>query len=694
MTTHSLPYAATSTPCNGSAPSRSSTLAVRTLIALAAITATAILPACESTPQRPRTVTPIVRDVPSVLRGTIGAEAEIVGTRPMVVSGYGLVVGVNGTGGGILNERVAATMEREMQLKGISKATDFPAGSRLAGKTPRQLLRDPDVAVVLVQAAIAPGSPVGATFDIYVRALNATSLEGGMLWTTDLTIGDAAPIGGFKTRNIATARGPIFLNPFAEPGREDSGISRQVGRVLEGGVVTQPLQLIIQMDNVSFDRARAISTAINSRFPEVPGDDGPAARGRSGGNMETGEGGRIALAVPGSWRDKPAEFLNLVRSLQIDQMFPEEYARRYVDALQKQPALSSDIAWCLEAVGPKALPFVRGMYDYAEIVPRMAALRSGARLNDPTASDALRDLALNGSGPVRTEAIELLAKIDGGPTIDVALRQLLLEKELTVRASAYEALAARAVAANVSRRIRIQQAAIANNPRAVPQPLTALEELARLEFPGGTIQGISREVVSGKFIMDIVPYGEPMVYITQQGRPRVVVFGASPKLDTSVLVSTWSDRLMVDTAEDGKKIRIYYRDYKTDVVTKHTMLPDLAEFIRFLAHESTPSDPHPGLGLEYSEVVGALYAIHQARGMDATFTTERDKLLAQILEAQAGAELSERPEGEADRERLSVFKKPDAPIRLPSPGDRGPMRPQLEEITPVVPDPNAAPKAQ
>lgn len=688
MMTQPTPSAVCSAPCHGPAHSRKLTAAACAL--LAGTLACTLLPACESTPQRPRSVTPIVRDVPSVLRGTIGAEAEIVGTRPIIVSGYGLVVGVNGTGGGILNERIAATMEREMQLKGISKATDFPAGSRLNGKTPRQLLRDPDVAVVLVQAAIAPGSPVGAMFDVYVRALNATSLEGGTLWSTDLTIGDATPLGGFKTRNIATARGPIFLNPFAEPGKEDSGFSRTVGRVLEGGVVTQPLQLIIQMDNVSFDRARAISTAINSRFPEIPGDGGPAARGRTGGNMETGEGGRIALAVPSAWRDKPAEFLNLVRSLQIDQTFPEEYSRRYVDALKSQPALASDLSWCLEAIGPKALPFLRGMYDYAEIVPRMAALRAGARLNDPTASDPLRDLALNGSGPVRTESIELLAKIDGGPTIDVALRQLLLEKELTVRASAYEALATRAVAANLNRRIRIQQAAIANNPRAIPQSLTRLEELAKLEFPGGTIQGISREVVAGKFILDIVPYGEPMVYITQQGRPRVVVFGAEPRIDTSMLISTWSDRLLIDGSEDGKKIRIYYRDYKSELVTKHTMEPDLIEFIRFMAHDSTPADPHPGLGLEYSEVVGALYAIHQARGMEAVFTTERDKLLAQILEAQAGAELSERPEGEADRERLNVFKKPDTPIRLPSPGEIRPMRPQLEEVTPLPPEPNKA----
>lgn len=631
-------------------------------------------------------VSPVVRDVPSVLRGTIGAEAEIAGTKPIIVSGYGLVVGLNGTGGGIVNERVAATMEREMALRGVSKATDFPQGSRLNGKTPRQLLRDPDVAVVLVQAAIAPGSPAGSSFDVYVRAMNATSLEGGVLWSTDLSIGDATPLGGFKTRNIARARGPIFLNPFAEPGKEGTGFSQTVGRVLDGGVVTQPLQMIIQMDNVSFDRARAISGAINSRFPEESGDDGPAARGKSGGNMGTGEGGRITLSVPGSWRTNSSDFLNLVRSLQVDQSFPEEYARRYTEALKKEPALAEDLSWCLEAIGPKALPSLRGMYDYPEIVPRMAALRAGARLNDARAAEPLEALAKSGAGPVRTEAIDLLGKIDGGPTVDMALRELLLEKELTVRAAAYEALAARAAGAQLNRMVMEQRARLANDPRASPKPLSHLEELAKFQFPGGSIQGISREVVEGKFILDVVPYGEPMVYITQQGRPRIVVFGAAPTLDTTVLVSTWSDRLMIDGDDSGKKVRVYYRDFRSEQVTKQTLAPDLLDFIRFLAHDPTSADPHPGLGLKYSEVVGALYAVHQAKGMEAAFTTERDKLLARILEAQAGTELNERPEGEVDKARLAVFKRPDRPIQLPSPMERGPSKPQLETITPE--DPN------
>jgi Flagellar P-ring protein len=660
-----------------STPSR----AARWLACLASAASLISLAACDSPPKRLRTVTPVVRDVPSALRGTVGAEATIIGVDPIVVSGYGIVVGLNGTGGGILNERIAATMEREMALKGITKSNDA-VNSAVASKTPRQLLRDPNVAVVLVQASIAPGSPEGSTFDVFVRAMNATSLEGGTLWTTDLTIGDATPIGGFKTRNIAQARGPIFLNPFSEPGKEDSGISRSVGRVLDGGLVTQPLQLLIQMDNVSFDRARAIAGAINSRFPEGPGDDGPPARGRSGGNIDTGQGGQIGLRIPTVWRDNPVQFLNLIRCLQIDPMFPEEYARRYTEALKKEPALGVELAYCLEAIGPKALPFTRDLYEYPEIVPRMVALRAGAKLGDPRAADSLRDLAVNGEGPIRTEAIELLAEIDAGPTIDQALRELTMATELTTRISAYEALAKRAAGAQLTRAIRAQRNRLDNDPRALPRPLTHLEELSKMAFPSGTIQGISREVVAGKFILDIVPFGEPMVYITQQGRPRIVVFGVRPELDRSALVSTWSDRLMLDAEGAADKVRVYYRDFRSERVTKHEMQRDLIEFIRFLAHDPTSADPRAGLGLNYSEVVGALYAIHQAKGTRAAFATERDKLLAQLLEAQAGTILAERPEGEEDRRRLEIFKQPDVALSLPAPGERGSPKPQVVPIAP------------
>lgn len=429
--------------------------------------------ACQSEPAKVVRAPAPPRDVPEPLRNTVGTQVTINGIEPVLVSGLGLVVGLNGTGGLELPERIAATMEQVMGRFGISRANQF-GGPGVAERSPRQMLSDPNVAVVVVQAAIPPGAPKGYSFDLFVRAINATSLEGGQLWTTDLQIGEATAFGGVQTKKIARGRGPIFINPFADPGANKDGVSRTVGRVLAGGSLQDPFRLELFLDNPSHGRARAIASAINGRFPEGPGDAGPTARGR---NEES-----IAVTVPQQFRQRPQEFVELLKGVQIDQSAPEEYAKRYVDAIQNEPALAVELAWALEALGPKAVPFARGLYDHPEVVPQMAGLRVGARLSDPLAAEQLIELAERGQPGVRTYAISLLAQLDAGPRVDAALRQLLNTPELTVRVAAYEALATRAERAQLARLVRAQQNAAPGEQTSYTQ----LEILSMLSLPGRT----------------------------------------------------------------------------------------------------------------------------------------------------------------------------------------------------------------
>ncbi len=400
---------------------------------------------CGSKPeQRPVEVTPVVtREVAPVLRGTIGSEVTFRGVSPFLVSGYGLVVGLKGTGGGLLDERIASTMERELSLRGVGSEDFRDPRNPLAGKSPRQVLADKNVAVVQVLAAISPGAAQGHTFDVFVQALNATSLEGGTLWTTELRLGSPTSFGSVKSRVVARARGPIFINPFAEPGKENTGVSRNVGRILDGGLMTNPLGIEMVLDNASHGRARAVVSAINSRFPQAPGDRLETARGRDASSIE--------LRVPSRYRQKTTEFIELVRHLRIDPTAPEEVARRYVRELRESSLLARQLSWCLEAVGDPAKPFLRSAYDAPEVTARLAALRAGARLNDPFAFEPLAEIARNGPMNLRADAIRLLALIDAGPKVDLALRDLLAEKDLVIRIAAYEALAERATKAQTAR---------------------------------------------------------------------------------------------------------------------------------------------------------------------------------------------------------------------------------------------------
>lgn len=628
-------------------------------LAAAALAAMAALPGCSSGDKpRPKAVSvqPVIRDIPAPLRGTLGAEATLRGLESILISGIGLVVGLNGTGGGELPERVSATMERELALRGIGKSSSALAGTPLEGLTPRQVLSHPDVAVVVVYAAIPPAAPEGMPFDVYVQALNdggMVSLEGGTLWTTDLRLGPPAAFGSFATRLVGKARGPIFVNPFAEPGTDD-GLTGRIGRILYGGVVTDSREFDLILDNPSYGRARTIVSTINTRFPEGPGDRGKTAIGRNDS--------LINIRVPAMYTEDPETFVNLLRYTRTDPSLPQEHAQNYIAALKEQPGLADELSWALRALGKPAIPFLRPLYEDPEIGPRMAALRAGAGLGDARAAEPLKELATSGPPTVRTEAIALLAKLDAGPTVDLALRDLLSVSELDVRVAAYEGLARRAEAVQMAR-LAAYRAAQPTAAR-IATPDADLHLRAMMQFPGGTIQGVARRPVEGKFLLDVVPAGEPLVYVTQQGRPRIVLFGEQLTLTRPTLVSIWSDRLMLaaDTSDDD--IRLYYRPLRGGKAIQSRIGPSVAEFVEFLAHTPSPEDPRPGLGLTYSEVVGALYAIHQAGGIDAAFATERDRLLAELLKANQETFQQERPETPRDRPDLEVFQAP-----VPKPGD-------------------------
>lgn len=623
---------------------------------------------CSSKPApRATKVTPVVRNFPAPLRGTVGTEVTFEGVVPVLVSGYGLVVGLNGTGGQALPDRIAATMERLMGLQGVGKGSDLQ-GTPMEGKTPRQVLRDPNVAVVLVEAAIPPGAPVYGSFDVYVSAINATSLEGGRLYTTDLSIGDPTTFGGVQTRRIATARGPVFINPFSDPGKEKLGVGATRGRILDGGLVTNPLKIRMALDNPSHVRARAMVSAINSRFPEGPGDQGPVAVGLNDGN--------VAIAVPSRYRERSAEFLDILKHVQIDQNYPEEYARRYVQAIKNEPAMADELSLCLIGLGDKAVPFARDLYDFPEIRPRMAGLRAGTLLGDARAAEYLKRMAVEGRGPERTEAIALLGDVDAGPTVDMTLRDLLKETELTVRVTAYESLARRAERADLQRRVMLEASKPVGEETA---DITQLQMLTQLELPPGMLQGVEREAARGKFVLDRVPVGPPLVYVTQQRLPRIVLFGEDARLRTPLLVAAWSDRLMLAAEAGDPEPRLYYRDDRTQQVTTQMVSTDLAELVRFMAHEPTPESPNPGLNLTYSEVVGALYAIHKQGGMTAAFTTERDRLRADLLKASRASQERDRPETSKDIPEL-VELDPDVDVAEPEA-----EKPKIVPIQPVDP---------
>jgi hypothetical protein len=460
---------------------------------------------------------------------------------------------------------------------------------------------------------------------------------------------------------LATAVGDIFQNPFREPGSTDV-IS---ARVMDGGLVTEPFELIVQLDAPSHARARQIASAINSRFPAD--QQGQVARGVSDA--------AVALRVPAEWADRPDAFLEIVNHTPIDWQYRKEYARRCVEAMRDDPTLARDLSWCLVACNE--VEFIRELYDSADIAVLLAALQAGAELADPLAGEPLRDLGTRGPLGVRAEAIRLLGFVPGGATVDLFLREQAASADFVVRAAAYESLARRAELMQMSGRL----AAAGNGVRhSLPSTLQLREE-ARVFLPGSGLQGIARRPVMGQLgaepvlTLDWAPFGSPLVYVTMHGQPKVVLFGEDVSLKAPLTLTTWNNRLMIISEPNTNEFRLYFQHPGSGRATAWSFNGDVSELIAFLARHPVDGEDRPGLALSYSEVVNLLAELHKAGALGADFTTERDRLAGQILAATQATQADQRPETPDDvpeapllpGQRPDGFKPEVVPLNQPEP---------------------------
>jgi flagellar basal body P-ring protein FlgI len=581
-----------------------------------------------------------------IMRGTIAIASEtvVVGYQPVVVRGYGLVVGLSGTGSRDLPPQLRQHMVQEMARRGIGQASSgFP------DLKPEAMLDSLDTAVVVVEGVVPPGAVgrqtrrgitfEGTVFDIRVSTeprTGTTSLEGGRLYTTELRPG-ALRTGSRQAAVIAEAHGPIFLNPFAEPNAmESSSIQLTAGRILNGGEVTEDVPIKLRLASPSHVRSETIQNSINAQFPREPGQADETARGESD---EV-----IRITVPMSFRSRPSDFVELLRHTTIRRSQPEAVASSVARLVRAEPASAYDATWRWEALGVRSLDVVRDLYESAEEQPRLAALRAGAHLDDPIATPHLIEMSESDSPEVRRQAVGLLGAMQIDPRIDRALRTRLNDDDVDVRLAAYEGLAARG------------------------DPL------------------MNRYRAGGKFDLDVIESDKPMVYITQTGHPRIVIFGEDLAIEQPILLDTWSGRLIVQDLADGE-LEVYYRPERDGSRLIQQASPQLSEFVQFLAHKTTIETPEPGLDLTYSQTVGALYQIWRQKFLHADFKAEQDRILAAIRRQEDEGPPEERPEfGEPLDDQL------DDPFFTPE-GEAGDTAPHAEPIDPAdfAPPPISSP---
>lgn len=180
--------------------------------------------------------------------------ADFEGVRENQLVGYGLVVGLAGTGDSLRN----SVMTRQ-SLQAMLE--------RLGVNTSEGNLNTRNVAAVMVTANLPPFASQGSRIDVTVSALgDARSLSGGQLLVT--------PLMGADQQVYAVAQGPVAIGGFAASGQSGSSVTRGVptaGRIASGALVEREIsfdiaaqqELRLALRNPDFTTAHRIAAAIN-----------------------------------------------------------------------------------------------------------------------------------------------------------------------------------------------------------------------------------------------------------------------------------------------------------------------------------------------------------------------------------------------------------------------------------------------
>ena len=215
------------------------------------------------------------------------------GVRENMLIGYGLVVGLNGTG-----DTLSSSIFTRESLVGMLE--------RLGVNARDDSLKTDNVAAVMVTATLPPFAKQGTRIDLSLSAIgDADSLLGGTLLVT--------PLVGADGEVYAVAQGPVAVGGVSAGGA-GAEVSKGVptnGRIASGAIIEREISfdlqgldtLRISLRNPDFTTARRIAQAINSFA------GGPIAQSR--------DSATVSLVVPDNYRGKMVALITDIEQLRV-----------------------------------------------------------------------------------------------------------------------------------------------------------------------------------------------------------------------------------------------------------------------------------------------------------------------------------------------------------------------------------------
>lgn len=339
---------------------------------------------------------------------------SVEGVRENQLVGYGLVVGLAGTGDKRQTMFSAQTLTNTLERLGLSVS---PTAIRVN-----------NTAAALVTATLPAFAQPGQKLDVTVSAIgDASNLQGGMLILTSLR--------GADGQVYAVAQGSVVTGGFSagKSGNSQTVNHPTVGRAPEGAMVERAAPSVVPRDKVrlqlrrsDFTTSSRIVEAVNTRFPSSPQ---PFAHADNSG--------LISVQIPSDFANRTTEFVSELEKLSIEADSP---ARIVVNERTGTIVLGKDVHIAPVAILHGNLsveiettmtvsqpgPFSPG--GTTEVVPqtKLAAKEEKARSvvlkQGATVEELVRALAAIGSTP--RDVIAILQSLRGAGALEGELEVL------------------------------------------------------------------------------------------------------------------------------------------------------------------------------------------------------------------------------------------------------------------------------
>ena len=318
---------------------------------------------------------------------------SIEGVRSNQLIGYGLVVGLNGTG------------DRQQTVFSVQSLTNLL--QRMGVSVTPGTITVKNTASVLVTATLPAFAQPGSTIDATVAAIgDASNLQGGLLVLTTLR--------GINGQVYATSQGPVVTGGFVagRGGANSATVNHPtVGRIPNGVSVERLAPSVpigntvrLQLKDADFTTAARVADAVNRHFPF------------KSAMAHAENSALVSVSVPPTFSSRPIEFISELERLQVQ---PDRIARVVVNERTGTVVLGKDVRIAPVAIMHGNLTVeIQTTYTATEPVPFSSTPTTVVPQTTVGAKDEKsRNLVLKDGATVE-ELVKALASI-GSTTRDV-----------------------------------------------------------------------------------------------------------------------------------------------------------------------------------------------------------------------------------------------------------------------------------